>query len=160
MTSLSFGCMRFPNSETRVHDRRFFHDQPVGIEFANILAGIRIGNFAGFVGVKPNFTFAYPKNFGRENLLRAEVWHCDGSRRWAGLFRLDDDSNGAVRQSQFKPSPTLPISLWRSAANLARSTSPLRSVGARSLLLESSLVRCLRSPRTFNQRRNRRQYGF
>lgn len=75
MSSLSLSSMSFTDAEARVHHSRLFHDQPICVELANILAGIRIADFRGLVGVEPDFAFAAAENLGGECFLRAEVWH-------------------------------------------------------------------------------------
>lgn len=41
-----------------MHDGGFFHDEAVGVEFADVLTGIGIADFGGFVGIEPDFAFA------------------------------------------------------------------------------------------------------
>jgi len=58
MSSLSFCSVSFTDTETGMHDGGFFHDEAVGVEFADVLAGIGIADFGGFVGIEPDFAFA------------------------------------------------------------------------------------------------------
>ena len=80
MSSLSFCSMSFTNSETRMHDSGFLHDETVAEEFADVLTRICISNLCGFIGIKPDFAFAATENFGGEGLLTAEIGHSDGIR--------------------------------------------------------------------------------
>jgi len=58
MSSLSLCSVSFTNTKTGVHDSGFFHDETVGVEFADVLTGIGIADIGGFVGIEPNFAFA------------------------------------------------------------------------------------------------------
>ena len=41
-----------------MHDSGFFHDEPVGIEFTDVLARIGITDFSRFIGIEPYLPFA------------------------------------------------------------------------------------------------------
>jgi len=42
----------------------FFNDQTVCIEFPDILTGVGIADFGGFIWIEPDFAFAYAEDFG------------------------------------------------------------------------------------------------
>jgi hypothetical protein len=75
MSALALGGMGLTNTEPGVHDGGLFDDEAICIEFADVLARVSVGDFGGFVGVEPDFTFATAEDFGGKGLLRAQVWH-------------------------------------------------------------------------------------
>ena len=45
MSTLAFCGVGLADTESRMHDRGFFHDEAVSIEFADVLAGVCVGDF-------------------------------------------------------------------------------------------------------------------
>ena len=58
-----------------MHDSGFLHDETVRVKFSNILAGVGVADFGGFIGIEPDFALATAKNFGGKRLLGSKVWH-------------------------------------------------------------------------------------
>ena len=58
-----------------MHDGGFFHDEAIGIELADVLAGVGVGDFGRFIGVEPDFASAAAEDLGGQALLRAEIRH-------------------------------------------------------------------------------------
>ena len=77
MSSLSLCSMGLTDSETRVHHSGLLDDEAIGIELADVLAGVGVADFGGFVGVEPDLALADTENLGCESLLGAKVRHCD-----------------------------------------------------------------------------------
>ena len=75
MSSFSFCSVSFTDAETGMHDGGFFDDEAVGVKFSNVLAGVGVADFGGFIWIEPDFTFAAVEDFGGKGLLGAEVGH-------------------------------------------------------------------------------------
>ena len=75
MSALAFCGVGLADTESRMHDGGLFHDEAIGVEFADVLAGVGVGDFGGFIGVEPDFAFAAAEDFGGQALLRAEIRH-------------------------------------------------------------------------------------
>lgn len=67
--------MGFTDAETRVHDSGFLHDETVRVKFSDILPGVGIADFGGFIGIEPDFAFAAAKDLGGKRFLGAKVGH-------------------------------------------------------------------------------------
>ena len=63
----------FPRSCAAVHSDLFADDEAVGDEFTDGLTGVGIRDFVHFIGIKPDFALAAPRNGGGKALLRTEV---------------------------------------------------------------------------------------
>src|ERR1700685_552012 len=75
MSPFSLCSVSFTDAETGVHDGGFFDDEAVGVEFSNVLAGVGVADFGGFIWIEPDFAFAAVEDFGGKSLLGAEVGH-------------------------------------------------------------------------------------
>lgn len=62
---------KLPSSRTRVHCDLLAYDKAIGNEFSDSLAGVGVGDFVYFVGIKPDFTLTTPNNRGSKPLLGA-----------------------------------------------------------------------------------------
>jgi hypothetical protein len=75
MPALTLGGMGLTNTEPGVHDSGLFDNETICMELPDVLARVCVGDFGGFVGVEPDFTFAAAKDFGGKGLLGAQVRH-------------------------------------------------------------------------------------
>ena len=66
------GC-QLPGSRTGMHRNRLPNDKAIGHKFSDRLAGIGVGDFAHFVGVKPYFALSTSDDRGGEALLGAKI---------------------------------------------------------------------------------------
>ncbi len=62
-----------PRASTRVHSDRLANDKAIRYELTDGLAGVGVGDFVDFVGIKPDFALPAPDHRGRESLLSAEI---------------------------------------------------------------------------------------
>ena len=56
-----------------MHGDLFADDEAIGNELADGLAGVGVGDFADFVGVKPDLALSAADDGGRETLLSTEI---------------------------------------------------------------------------------------
>ena len=71
MSSNTSSSSQFSGTSTRVHGDLLSDDKAIGYKFADGLTGVGVRDFAGFIGVEPDFTFATAYHGGREALLGA-----------------------------------------------------------------------------------------
>src|SRR5579871_5252659 len=58
MSTLSLGSVCLTNAESGMHHRGFLDDETVGVEFADVLTRVGIGDLGGLIGIKPDLAFA------------------------------------------------------------------------------------------------------
>jgi hypothetical protein len=93
MSPFSFRSVSFTDAETGMHNGGFFDDEAVGVEFSNVLAGVGVADFSGFIWIEPDFAFSAVEDFGGKGLLGAEVGHFEmrvgRCRRWMEGLGVD-----------------------------------------------------------------------
>lgn len=67
------GSRQLSSSCSRVHRNLFPNDKAIRDEFADCLAGVCVGNFVDFIGIKPDFALAASNNGCSKSLLSSKV---------------------------------------------------------------------------------------
>lgn len=72
MPALPTGQSVFSASSSGMDSHRLPDDQPIFDQLPNLLAGVGIGDFIGFIGVQPDLLFATAEDTGGKPLLKPE----------------------------------------------------------------------------------------